>query len=160
MRYTKSNLCQLGWVSCIGCCGKEFKDKLAVAKGIEKNTIEYDRYAQQLRHPCEFMNRSKDLRECGICRNVVYNVDKDNLYCPLHPEMNDGVDHRIDHHHCDIMHVCKAAYFFDLWDKQMKEGFIKFLRQKRKDGKMDWYTYSKGMADDSLIDEFEGLKWD
>jgi hypothetical protein len=160
MRYTKSNLCQLGWVSCVGCCGKEFKDKLSVAKGIEKNTLEYERHKKQSRHPKEWMNRSKELRECGVCRNVVYDAGKDALYCPLHPEMNDGVDHRIDHHRCDIMHVCKAAYFYDLWDDSMKKDFIRFLKQKKKEGKLDWYTYSKGMADDSLIDEFEGMKWD
>ena len=159
MRYAKSNLCQLGWISCMGCCGKEIKDKLSVAKGIEKNTLEFDSHNRQGRHKREFMNRSKDLRESGICKNLVYDTDKDRIYCPLHPELNDGIDHRIDHNHCDIMHVCKAAYFFDLWEKQMKEDFVKFIRHKKKEG-MSWYEYSKGMADDSLLEEFEGLKWD
>jgi hypothetical protein len=159
MRYIKSGLCQLGWISCIGCCGKGMKDKHSVAKGIEKNTLEHSSYKKHGRHIREFMNRSKELRESGICRNLVYDVEKDRIYCPLHPELNNGEDHRIDHKHCDIMHLCKAAYFFSLWEKQMKEDFINFLKQKRKQG-MTWYEYSKGMADDTLLEEFEGLKWD
>ncbi|MBN1544496.1 hypothetical protein JW898_03475 [Candidatus Woesearchaeota archaeon] len=160
MRYEKSGLCQLGWLSCVGCCGHHFKDKLSVAKGIEKNTLEMHSYLKHGRSVKEWMNRSKDRRDCGVCHNIVYDAKKDMLYCPCHPEVNQGVDLRIDHHYCDILHVCKAAFFFGLWDDARKAEFISFLKKKKKAGRLDWYSYSMGMADDSLLAEFEGLKWD
>ncbi len=160
MKYAKSNLCQLGWISCVGCCGRKFSDKLSVAKGIEKNTLEFKHHRISGKDHTHFMNRSKDLRECGICFNVVYDVDKNSLYCPLHPEHNNGKDHRLDHHFCDIMHLCKTSFFFDLWDDERKEAFMKFLKTKKKKGELDWYTYSIGMANDSFLQEFEGMKWD
>lgn len=159
MRYVKSSLCQLGWLSCMGCCGHGFKGKRPVAEGIEKNTLEFREHAQKGRSLKEFMNRSKDLRQCGVCRNLVYDVEKDVVLCPVHPDMNSGVDLRIDHHYCDVLHVCKAAFFFDLWDDERKRDFLKFLKKKKKQGELDWYTYSMGMNDDSLLQEFEGLKW-
>ncbi|MBW2972187.1 hypothetical protein KY359_04090 [Candidatus Woesearchaeota archaeon] len=160
MRYVKSDLCQLGWISCVGCCGHSFKDKLSVAKGIEKNTLEMHSYLKHGRSLSDWMNRAKDRRDCGVCHNIVYDTAKDRLFCPCHPAVNQGVDLRIDHHYCDILHVCKAAFFFDLWDGEMKNGFLRFLKEKRNDGKLDWYSYSKGMADDSLLEEFEGMKWE
>ena len=160
MRYAKSNVCQLGWISCMGCCGKEFKDKLSVAKGIEKNTLEYTTHKQQGKSHNEFMGRSKDLRDSGICRNLVYDLSRDMIFCPMHPEKNGGKDIRAEHKHCDVMHLCRAAFFYDLWGEEMKTDFIKFLKSKKKEGKLDWYAYSLGMADGSLLDEFEGLKWD
>ena len=160
MRYVQSSLCQLGWLSCMGCCGNRFKDKLSVAQGIEKNTLEFKDHVLQGRQLKEFMNRSKDLRQCGVCRNLVYDVGRDVVYCPLHPAINQGIDLRIDHHYCDILHVCKAAFFFDLWDDGRKKEFISFLKKKKRAGELDWYTYSIGMANDTLLEEFEGLKWD
>ncbi|MFH1063815.1 MAG: hypothetical protein V1729_01910 [Candidatus Woesearchaeota archaeon] len=160
MMYEKSNLCQLGWVSCMGCCGHKFKSKLHVAQGIEKNTKEFNSHVQRGKPMKEFMNRTKDVRECGICANMTYDVKTDAIYCPLHPEVNQGVDLRIDHPYCDILHVCTTAYFYDLWDAERKKEFIKFLKKKRRDGNLDWYKYSIGMSDDSLLQEFEGLKWD
>jgi hypothetical protein len=144
----------------MGCCGNKFRDKLSVAKGIEKNTLEFDHHRKEGRQLHEFMNRSKDLRQCGVCRNLVYDVGKDLVYCPLHPEQNRGQDLRINHHYCDILHVCKAAFFFDLWDDERKKEFLRFLRIKKNRGELDWYRYSMGMANDSLLEEFEGLKWD
>jgi hypothetical protein len=159
MRYIKSNLCQLGWLSCMGCCGHQFKDKKAVAEGIEKNTIEYDEHMRWGRPVKDWMNRSKDRRQSGVCRNLVYDVKADKVHCPAHPEATGGVDHRLEHHHCDVLHVCKTAFFFDLWEKERQKDFIDFLRKKKKEGSLDWYTYSMGMQDDSLLHEFEGLKW-
>jgi len=159
MRYIKSNLCQLGWLSCMGCCGHKFQDKLSVAKGIEKNTLEYNCHVRSGRHVKDWMNRSKDIRECGICRNLIYDPKKDMIFCGAHPDVHYGVDLRIDHHYCDILHVCKTSFLYDLWDKEMQDAFIDFLKGKKKEGKLDWYTYSMGMADDSLLAEFEGLKW-
>jgi hypothetical protein len=159
MKYAKSELCQLGWLSCMGCCGHHMKDKLSVAKGIEKNTLEFHRYRKEQRHPKEWMNRTHDLRESGICTNLIYDTEKDRIYCPLHPELNSGNDLRSDHRHCDILHVCKTAFFFDLWDDERKGHFIKFIKTKKKNGELDWYTYSTKMNDGTLMEEFEGLKW-
>jgi hypothetical protein len=143
----------------MGCCGHGFKDKRSVAEGIEKNTLELREHAQKGKSADSYMNRSKDLRKSGVCRNLVYDVDKDMVFCPVHPDVNSGVDLRIDHHYCDVLHVCKAAFFFDLWDKERKRDFLKFLKKKKKEGELDWYAYSMGMANDSLLQEFEGLKW-
>lgn len=159
MRYVKSSLCQVAGLSCMGCCGHGFKGKKEVAEGIEKNTLEYMDHQDRGVGLREWMNRSKELRNSGVCRNLVYDVEKDRILCPLHPEVNNGEDFRVDHHYCDILHVCKTAFFFELWDDKMKNDFIRFIRSKRKKG-MSWYEYSMGMNDDSLLAEFEGLKWD
>lgn len=159
MKHVPSSLCQLGWMSCMGCCGHRFKGKEEIAKGIEKNTLEYRESKAKGLSLMDWMNRSKDLRSSGVCRNLVYDVEKDRIHCPLHPEQNNGEDIRTEHHYCDTLHVCKTAFFYDLWDDETKTAFMKFLRNKKKKG-MTWYEYSIGMADDSLLAEFEGLKWD
>jgi hypothetical protein len=158
MKYSRSDLCQLGWMSCMGCCGRDVKDKLSVAKGIEKNTIEYMKHAEESKPAHEFMNRSQSLRDSGICRNLVYDVQKDRIFCPLHPDLNSGVDIRINHEHCDVMHICKTSYLYSLWDDKRKSEFLRFLHKKKRQG-MDWYMYSKKMTNDELILEFEGMDW-
>lgn len=171
MKYEKTDLCQLGWLSCMGCCisnirtkgsdscGNNFKSKLDIAKGIQKNTLEFHYHTQKGKPLVDFMNRSKDLRESGICRNLVYDTEKDKVFCPLHPEENRGVDLRKEHHHCDILHLCKTAFLFNHWDVPTKTKFVKFLKEKQKAGELDWHSYSVAMQNDSLLDEFEGLDW-
>jgi hypothetical protein len=159
MKYEKSGLCQLGWLSCVGCCGHHFQGKLEVAKGIEKNTLEFRDHVSRGKDLKVFMNRSKDRRESGICRNAVYDVAKDKVFCPLHPEENSGVDLRKDHHYCDTLHLCKTAFLFEQWDRTTQARFLKFIREKKQNNELDWYSYSMKMADDSLLDEFEGLDW-
>ncbi len=144
----------------MGCCGHGFRDKKSVAKGIEKNTLELRSHMKEGGDLKDWMNRSRDRRESGICRNLVYDVESDAIFCPCHPDVNYGVDLRIDHHYCDILHVCKTAFFFGLWDEGMKKEFLSFLRKKKSAGELDWFSYSMGMADDSLLAEFEGLRWD
>ncbi|NQU79682.1 hypothetical protein HQ545_07995 [Candidatus Woesearchaeota archaeon] len=160
MKYIKSELCQLGWISCMGCCGHSFKNKISVAKGIEKNTYEYIDNKSKNKALQEFMNRSKERHSSGICQNLVYDKEKDKIFCPMHPELNSGKDIRLDHHYCDILHVCKTSFLFDLWDNKRKNDFLKFLRKKSRKDKLDWYTYSSKMTDNTLLEEFEGLKWD
>lgn len=142
----------------MGCCGHNFKDKKSVAEGINKNTIEYVDHQSRCISLKDWMNRNKDVRVSGICRNLIYDPDKDKIFCPVHPEENNGDDLRLDHNYCDTLHVCKTAFFYDLWDDKRKNQFIQFIRKKKKDG-MCWYEYSIGMANDSLLAEFEGLKW-
>lgn len=160
MKYEKADLCQLGWLSCMGCCGNRFKDKFAVAKGIEKNTLEFESYQRTGRHKKEFMNRSMELRDSGICRNLVYDTERDRIICPLHPEENLGVELRHDHPKCDTLHVCKTSYLFNLWDKDTQTKFLRFVRKKKQTKELDWHSYSMKMVDGSLLEEFEGLDWD
>lgn len=160
MKHVKSELCQLSFVSCVGCCGNKFADKKSVAESIQKNTLEYHQHKDSGKNHKEFMLRSKELRESGICRNAIYDPKKDKVYCPLHPELNEGKDIRSEHNHCDTLHVCKTAFLFDLWDEERKKEFISFLKKKNKEGKLCWHSYSLGMADDSLLKEFEGLRWE
>ena len=155
MTYIKSRLCQLPGLSCIGCCGHSFRDKLSIAKDIEKNTLEFRKQTNQK----EFMNRSKGIHSSGICKNIIYDTEQDKVHCPLHPEQNKGKEIRHDHPECDILHVCKTAFLFDLWDNSTKTRFLNFLKKKRKRG-MCWHKYSIKMVDESLLNEFEGLKWD
>jgi len=143
----------------MGCCGHGFGDKLAVAEGIQKNTLEYHYHMNRGNEKADWMNRDKGVRKSGVCRNLIYDIEKDKVFCPCHPDVNYGVDLRIDHHFCDILHVCKTAFFYDLWDAERKAAFMKFLKDKRKKDGLDWYSYSMGMADDSFLKEFEGLDW-
>ncbi len=159
MKYIKSDLCQLGWLSCFGCCGNNFKEKKEIAKAITDNTLEFHRYKKQQRHIREWMDRERSLKSAGICRNLIYDCKNDSIHCPLHPEKNQGEDHRTDHPHCDILHVCKTAFFFDLWEDSRRQKFLRFLKEKKEAGEIDWHSYSIGMADDTLLEEFEGLKW-
>jgi len=156
MKHIPASLCQLDFLSCFGCCGNGMADKREIAKAITQNTLEFHRSDV---HVKVWGNRSKDLHPAGICRNLIYDKSSDSIYCPLHPEKNNGVDYRVDHHTCDILHVCKTAFFFDLWADDMKDSFLLFLKKKQDDGELDWYSYSKRMADDSLLEEFEGLDW-
>ncbi|MBT7902669.1 hypothetical protein HN587_02325 [Candidatus Woesearchaeota archaeon] len=163
MHYVKSNLCHVLDLSCIGCCGSKFSSKSTVAKGIQSNTLEFKRVVNDpldLESLKSFRDRhpKKKLHESGICRNLVYNPNSDRIFCPIHPEQC-GVDHRhgdLRTGHCDILHVCKAAFMFELWHDEKKKEFIKFLRKKRSKG-LSWYEFSQKMDDDSLLYEFEGI---
>jgi hypothetical protein len=159
MNYEKTDLCQLGWLSCMGCCGHKFGDKHSVAKGIEKNTLEYHSFRRTGKSHKDFMLRSKELRDSGVCRNLVYDTERDRIFCPLHPEENTGKDIRDEHRHCDVLHLCKTAFLFNLWDKETKTEFLHFLRKKKQGKELDWHSYSMKMVDDSLLDEFEGMDW-
>ena len=134
-------------------------EKKLIAKAITKNTLEFHRHKKTDKHIKTWMNREKDLHPTGICRNLIYEKKSDSIHCPLHPEKNKGTDHRTDHHTCDILHVCKAAFFYELWAPDMKKSFLKFIKNKSKSGELDWHSYSVKMADDSLLEEFEGLDW-
>ena len=159
MEYAKSNLCQLGWISCFGCCGHGFKEKKDIAKSITKNTLEFHNHKKTDLHIVDWLNRSKDRRKSGICKNLVFDHKTEDIVCPGHPEQNKGKDHRLEHNYCDVLHLCKTAFFYDLWESERQEAFIKFLKNKKKQGKIDWHSYSLGMTSDELLEEFEGLKW-
>jgi len=145
MPYTESKLCQIDSLSCIGCCGHHFKSKEELELAIKKNTEEFGHFADKV----EFMNRSAKLRDCGICRNIIY-LENGRIGCPLHPKENE-VDFREGH--CVTEHLCKAAFEFNLWDKQKQKSFLGFIKKKN----LDWYDYSIKMDNDAIIEEFDSL---
>ena len=151
MAMTISNVCFLGKLSCMGCCGRDYTSKKDIVEAIRKNTFEFE----DSKSPEEFRDRidSKYLRDCGVCRNLIFS-DKSakSVKCPLHPAFNkakDGSDLREGH--CEIEYLCKAAFLFDLWDERKQIAFVKFIENK----KLNWFNYSMGMNDDSFVDEFE-----
>ena len=143
------NLCQLDelGLSCMGCCGHDLGSKKDVETGLRLNTMSYadapDKEAWGRREK-EFV------RSCGICYNLI--KCKKEIFCPLHPLRNDGKDLRDDV--CDQEHLCKAFFCFQTWSEEKQQAFINFIASKH----LDWFSYSVGMDDDSLLKEFEQLQ--
>ncbi|MFC1755660.1 hypothetical protein ACFL96_20110 [Thermoproteota archaeon] len=152
--HTKSNLCQMPdlGISCVGCCGRIIHRKPSVEEALKKNTIEH-KHKSDIK---EFIWRHppNDLRACGICPNLVKDdVRKGKVFCPAHPERNQGIDHRDGY--CDTLHLCKTAFLFDLWEKDLQKRFIAFIKHKVRKKQLDWYSYSIEMDNDGLLIEFE-----
>jgi hypothetical protein len=145
MRYTHASLCQINHTGCFGCCGHDFGTMEEIDSAIRNNGMEYEGYADKR----EWMNRSEELHDCGICKNIIRFADG-KLGCPLHPAVQ-GEDMRIGH--CDIAHLCKAAELFDRWDSSRQERFLDFIEKK----KLNWYDYSIRIDNDELIEEFEAI---
>ncbi|MBR9683853.1 hypothetical protein GOV03_04920 [Candidatus Woesearchaeota archaeon] len=147
MVYTKSILCQLNG-GCMGCCGHSFVSKKKIEEAIKKNTLEFMgvdlRSEEEL---IEFRDRAlpRDLRD-GVCRNLIEKEGK--IFCPLHPEQNDGRELRTGH--CDINYLCRTAREFLSWSEEKQERFLKFIDSK----KLDNIEYSMKMNDNSLFMEF------
>ncbi|MBW2987600.1 hypothetical protein KY336_03545 [Candidatus Woesearchaeota archaeon] len=155
MAYTKTSLCQLGKLSCFGCCGYDYSTPKEVREGIQKNTMEY----KDCKTHKEFAKRSRagQRRWCGVCRNVIFMKDKKGVtrvLCPLHPKMNKGKEMRNDQD-CLINYLCKTAVAFNRWNKKKQERFIKFLKSK----KLNVIEYSLGMDNDRWLKEFEDLEF-
>jgi hypothetical protein len=143
MTYKGSRVCQLPGLSCVGCCGRDFGTRAELTEAIRKNTQQYRRYKNKRK----FMERTRFLRDCGICANVIFFEDG-RVGCPLHPELN-GKD--IREGHCDTDHLCIAARRFPAWSRKKQRDFIEFVKGR----KMDWYQYSLLMDSDKLVEEFE-----
>lgn len=147
------NLCQLDelGLSCFGCCGHDYGTRQEIVEAIKKNTLELKDYGARLK---DFMDRSQSVRECGICRNVVF-LDKDKVGCPLHPhhqKIKKVKDLRKNH--CDTKYLCKTYKLYKTWSKEKKKEFIRFLKKLIIIENLGWYSYSKGMDDDSLLERF------
>ena len=99
------------------------------------------------RHPKDI------LRVSGVCYNLVWkDKEKRIIFCPLHPEAannDNGNDMRKGH--CNPRYLCKTAYKFRRWSKKKQDRYIKFLKSKN----LEWYEYSVGTDDNSLLEEFE-----
>ena len=111
-------------------------------QALVRNTREYRRFQDKK----AFMERTKYLRDAGICANAIFLPDG-TVGCPLHPAIN-GKDLREGH--CDIKHLCKAAQEFAKWSKDKQTEFIVFIKNKN----LDWCSYSIWMDNDKLLKEF------
>jgi len=146
MRYVQSDVCQIDGLTCFGCCGNSYTTKEEILETIRKNTGQYDEFVKSGKPLKEWLTRSRHTRACGICFNVI--EKKGKVFCPGHPILNDGEDLRDGY--CDIHYLCKTAYWFKKWDSNRKLLFIKFIKSKN----LTWYSFSRGMDNDSLLQEF------
>lgn len=141
-------LCQteeLG-LSCFGCCGNDYNHKRKLMKDIRKNTWQFNNKPIKL-----FMTRTTELRSSGICANLVFKDGK--FFCPGHPALHEGRDYRKLDLDCEKEKDdgCKAYILFQSWSKEKQQKFLDFIKSK----KLDSYTYSIKMDNDSLLKEFE-----
>ena len=145
------NLCQYG-SGCFGCCGENYGKKEDVWEGLERNTQEfhdYRRYSQLI----AFRDRYGPAQRtnCGLCPNVIM-MDNGKLGCPLHPQLNLGMDLRMGF--CNNSYFCGTYRNYLAWEEGKRQRFIAFLARK----KLDWYDYSNGMINGTLRKEFERLE--
>ena len=140
-------LCQLeeAGLSCFGCCGNNYSNKKKLMNHIRKNTLQFD----NKKSIKSFMSRTTELKSSGICANLVFKGGK--FFCPGHPVMHNSKDYRSLDPDCEKEHMCKTYYLFKTWDKEKQQKFIDFIKSK----KLDSYTYSIKMDNDSLLKEFE-----
>lgn len=140
-------LCQLNefGLSCFGCCGKDYSHKKKLMRDIHKNTVEL----KNSKSISSFMSRTNNLKSSGICANLI--IEDGKFVCPGHPAMNHGRDYRNLDPACEKEFVCKTYGLFQKWDEEKQQRFLDFLKEK----KLDSFTYSIKMDNDSLLEEFE-----
>lgn len=153
MKYLPTDLCHIDNMTCFGCCGHHFTSKKDIERALILNTLTYIKHRDDEKPIKDFRDRSKLIRSCGICFNLVLlDFEKDKkarkIGCPLHPKLNNGKDLREGY--CEIDHLCKAAFMFNEFDDNMKEKFLKLIKSKN----LDWYDYSLKMDNNELINEF------
>jgi len=104
-----------------------------------------------------------DLHDCGLCRHMILKNNSDskieinelterkhlNMTCPLHPFENHGKEYRIGE--CDPSFMCETQkMFLQEWGEWTKKRFLSFVESKD----LDWFSYSKGMHNNSIVKEF------
>ncbi len=137
------NLCQLGNLSCFGCCGRDWTTEKEVLLQIGINSDVYKHVSRE-----DFSRRGeKVLSDCGGCKSLIKKDDR--VVCGLHPELNDGKDYRDKV--CEKNYLCNAFKKFMKWDKKKQDKFVKFILKK----KLSNWDYSIGMDSDSFLKEFE-----
>lgn len=142
--YEVSNVCQIDNLTCFGCCGHHYTTEEDIREAIHKNTKEFEEWKGTI---TEFVTRSKFIRNCGVCFGVIEQDGK--VFCPAHPNLNNGIDLRANE--CDTSYLCKAAFAFKNWDKETQNKFKTFIKSKN----LDWYSFSIGMDNDTLLKEFQ-----
>jgi oligoribonuclease (3'-5' exoribonuclease) len=131
-------------LSCFGCCGNNYSNKKKLMRDIRKNTLQFD----NSKSVASFMSRTTELKSSGICANLVFKDGK--FFCPGHPSLH-SKDYRNLDPDCEKEHICKTYYLFQTWDKEKQQQFIDFIKSK----KLDSYTYSIQMDNNSLLKDFE-----
>lgn len=145
------NLCQLEelGLTCLGCCGHDFKSMKEVMKAIDKNTSEFQDFTENPkgfrdRHPCNIV------RVAGVCYNVVWrDKGRTKVFCPLHPEAAGKPDLRQGH--CRPEHLCRTSLKFNSWSDKRQQEYMEFLKSKN----LNWYEYSIKTDNGKLLEEFE-----
>ncbi len=136
-------------LTCFGCCAKDMLDKESVVRSLLLNTKEF----KEIKDKATFIDRGLGFgtRDSGVCVNLVY-LTKNKIGCPRHPKQNNGKDLRMEmkNVYCNPDYMCDAARRFNEWDSETQKRFIEFLKSR----KLDWYSYSKGMDDNSFLKEF------
>ncbi len=135
-------------LTCFGCCAKRMLDREAVLNSLLLNTKEF----KDIKDVKKFMDRNAGCtRDSGVCVNLVF-LAKNKIGCPGHPRQNNGKDLRMEmkNVYCNPDYMCNAARRFNEWDSETQKKLIELLKSK----KLDWYSYSKGMDDDSFLKEF------
>jgi ferredoxin-thioredoxin reductase catalytic subunit len=151
MEQTRSDVCIIEHLTCVGCCGKDFTSREEIEKAVRKNTKDFI----AINNKIKFMKRKDNefLHDSGICRNIIYtNEDEDDVMCPLHPCFNDTKEVKdIRKGHCEIEYLCKTAYVFNNFSEEKKKIFRKFILGKD----LDWLEFSVGMNEGTFLEEFE-----
>jgi hypothetical protein len=140
-------LCQLGNLSCMGCCTET---KVQSRKITESQLIINTERFNLIKDPEEF---SKDSgpnvdKKSSMCKTLIKEGDK--VFCPAHPmsKYTGGKDMR---HFCWKDYWCPTMKRYLKMDEKTKEDFVKFIKSKE----LDWYSYSVGMDSGNLFREFE-----
>ena len=161
------NLCLFQGFSCFGCCGYDFKGKQRAADSFHKQTRQFQSYPDTKFAKVEFRERTKfdDLNSCNFCKNLILKSNQSvkeittakklDLFCPLHPALNNGSDLRAGH--CDTDYMCNMQIEFHNMDKHKKQKFLAWLRKRIKQDDIDWYSYSVNMDTDVFYKEYRKL---
>ncbi|NVM03358.1 MAG: hypothetical protein HWN67_13540 [Candidatus Helarchaeota archaeon] len=128
----------------MGCCGYRIKSVELVKKAINENTEEFKKF----KNLEEFRDRTfKSVLRYGVCLNVVR--INGNIYCPLHPKRNNGLDLRDGY--CIVDHFCKTAKKFSKWNEKKQKKFLDFIKEKN----LDAIEYSLKIDRGILLKEFQ-----
>lgn len=155
------NLCQIDelGLSCMGCCGRNFGSKKGILDSIKRNTVSF-KAACIPDHKGGILKKDKVewgrrlarfVHDSGVCYNLI--MDGARIFCPLHPKLNNGKDLRDNV--CEKDYMCKTFFLFkERWDNDKRKAFLELIEKKVKLGKLDWFSYSKGMDSGMLLKEF------
>jgi hypothetical protein len=146
MKKLPEALCQLGNLSCMGCCTSiSVRSKKIVENQLIINTKRF----KLIKDPEQFtIDSGPDVdQKSDICKSLIR--EKDKIFCPAHPmsPYTKGEDLR---HYCWKGYWCPTMKKYMKWSDEKKLKFIKFIKSKN----LDWHSYSQGMDTGSLYEEF------
>lgn len=141
------NLCNWEKFSCFGCCGFDFASRGKIENKLKEQAELWKKLGTKKFSEREISYVEKE----GICGHQVLVDGK--VFCATHPAVykNKGKDYREPR--CIKEHLCKTYQEFLNWEEEKQNRFLEFLRKKN----LDWYDYSIGMDNNSLIEEFEKI---